>query len=111
MLYGITQNLGSLLLIGRVSCVSCIVFIMETNLTLDTGHYDSAFSKGTDFHFNSNTLKNAETHLRDIHFLDEGGDIWRVCADDLPQASGVVNGVYERVILFCQKEFKNAFLE
>ena len=38
------------------------------------GHHNPEFSKKKEFHFNSNTLKNAENHLRDIHFLDEGGD-------------------------------------
>jgi len=76
------------------------------------GHYNAEFSKKKDFHFNTNTLKNAENHLRDTHFLDEGGDIWRVPAKDQPaQASGIVEGSYEKVIPFRQLEFKNAFLE
>lgn len=85
--------------------------MVETNLTSDAGHHDPDFSKGIEFHFNSNTFKNAESHLRDAHFLDEGGDVWRMRAEALPQASGIINGAYERVIPFRQKEFKNAFLE
>jgi hypothetical protein len=34
-----------------------------------------------------------------------------VLAEPLAQASGIVDGSYERVILFRQLEFKNAFLE
>jgi hypothetical protein len=50
--------------------------------------------------------------MRDVHFLDEGGDTWRVRPGNLPaQASGPVNGGYERVIPFRQQEFVNAFLE
>ena len=45
------------------------------NNDLFLGHHDAAFSKGIDYHFNSNTLNNAERYLRDIHFLNEGGDI------------------------------------
>ena len=41
--------------------------------------------------FNANTLKNAETHLRKCHYLDEGGDIWRIRHEESGiQASGVV---------------------
>ena len=62
--------------------------------------------------FNSNTLKNAENHMLKTHLLDEGGDIWRVRHQmDGVQASGIIQGNYERVIPFRQREFKNAFLE
>jgi len=41
-----------------------------------------------------------------------GGDTWRLHSDSTPpQASGIVEGTYERVIPFRQVEFKNAFLE
>ena len=51
--------------------------------------------------FNANTLKNAERHLQKCHFLDEGGDIWRIRREgDGVQASGIVDGSYERVIPF-----------
>jgi hypothetical protein len=44
--------------------------------------------------------------------LDEGGDIWRVRREGAGiQASGIVDGTYERIIPFRQREFKNAFLE
>jgi hypothetical protein len=44
--------------------------------------------------------------------LDEGGDTWRVRrGGNGIQASGIVDGSYERVIPFRQREFKNAFLE
>lgn len=57
-------------------------------------------------------LKNAENHLRDIYRLDERGDIWRVQpVNTLVQASGTIDGSYEKVIPFRQLEFKNAFLE
>jgi hypothetical protein len=49
--------------------------------------------------------------MRDVHFLDEGGDIWRVRVEPPAQPSGIVDGSYERVIPFRQLEFKNAFLE
>jgi len=39
------------------------------------GHYDTEFSKKKDFYLNMNTLKNTKNYLRDIHFLDKGGDI------------------------------------
>lgn len=46
------------------------------------------------------------------HFLNEGGDIWRIEAIKQPaQASGFVDGDPSRVIPFRQKEFKNAFLK
>jgi len=48
---------------------------VETNLTLDISYYDFVFFKGTEFYFNSNTLKNAEAYLRDIYYLDKGKDI------------------------------------
>jgi hypothetical protein len=64
-----------------------------------------------DWHYNSNSLKNAEKHLRDIHFLDEGGDTWRVKPGGAAQASGPIHGGYERVIPFRQQEFVNAFVE
>jgi hypothetical protein len=48
---------------------------------------------------------------RDTHYLDKGGDIWRVQAEGLPQPLGVIDGSYERIILFRQLEFKNAFIE
>jgi hypothetical protein len=79
---------------------------------LKIGHYDPKFRKGKEYTFNSNTLKNAERYLQKCHFLDEGGDIWRICCEgDGVQASGVVDGGYERVIPFRQQEFKNAFME
>ena len=49
--------------------------------------------------------------MLNTHFLDEGGDIWRLKSEETrPQASGIVNDSYERVIPFRQQEFKNAFL-
>jgi hypothetical protein len=76
------------------------------------GHHDAAFSKNKEHLFNANTLKNAERHLLEIHFLDAGGDIWRLRSDSTPaQPSGIIAGSYERVISFRQLEFKNAFLE
>ncbi len=76
------------------------------------GHYNPKFRKGKEHTFNSNTLKNAERHLQKCHFLDKGGDIWRIrCEGDGVQASGIVDGRYERVIPFRQREFKNAFME
>ena len=74
MLYRIIQNPGSLLLIKHVSFICYTIFIVKTNLTL-VSYYNPDFSKGIEFYFNGNTLKNAENHLRDIHFLDKGGDI------------------------------------
>ena len=62
--------------------------------------------------FVTNTLKNAEIHLWKCHYLDEGGDIWRVRPDGSGiQASGIVDRSYEHIIPFRQWEFKNAFLE
>ena len=74
MPYQITQNLRSLLLIKHISFVYYTIFIVEINLTL-VSYYNPDFFKGTKFHFNSNILKNAENHLRDIYFLDKGKDI------------------------------------
>jgi hypothetical protein len=42
------------------------------------GHHDPVFSTRGEYHFNANTLKNTVDHLRDIHFLEEQGDIWRI---------------------------------
>ena len=39
------------------------------------GHYNQAFSKDKQYLFNTNTLSNAEAYLRNIHYLDQGGDI------------------------------------
>ena len=62
--------------------------------------------------FVANTLKNAEIHLRKCHYLDEGGDIWRVRHEGNGiQVSGIIDRGYERIIPFRQREFKNAFLE
>jgi hypothetical protein len=44
--------------------------------------------------------------------LDEGGDIWRVRpALEAAQASGIIDGSYEHVMPFRQREFQNAFIE
>lgn len=76
------------------------------------GYYDPDFSKNKRHHFNGNTLSNAEAHLREIHFLDKGGDIWRKRLENAnAQALGPVDRSYKRVIPFCQQEFTNAFLE
>jgi hypothetical protein len=73
-------------------------------------HHDEAFSRRQDWTFNANTLNNAEKHLRKAHYLDEGGDMWRIRGDQA-QASGPVDGGYEKVIPFRQQEFKNALME
>jgi|SRR6266487_4126486 len=76
------------------------------------GHYDATFSKTKTFHYDASTLKNAENHLRDIHMLEEQGDIWRAKpVAETVQASRVVDRTYDEVIPFRQLEFKNAFLE
>jgi hypothetical protein len=83
-------------------------------LILFLGHHDPEFSRHIDFLYSANTLNNAERHLRDYHFLDVGGDIWRLQrdSDELPaQPSGIIEGSYEKAIPFRQLEFKNAFLE
>ena len=41
-------------------------------------HYNPDFSKDKEHLFNTNTLRNVEKHLLEIHFLDMGGDIWRL---------------------------------
>ena len=65
------------------------------------GHHDDAFSKTKTFHYDASTLKNAENHLRDIHMLEEQGDIWRAKpVAETVQASGVVDGTYDKVIPF-----------
>jgi hypothetical protein len=59
-----------------------------------------------------NTLNNTKTYLQKEYYLDQGGDMWRVFKETkLAQASGPVKGSYNKVIPFCQQEFKNAFLE
>jgi hypothetical protein len=50
-----------------------IIRVFYTNSI--AGLHDTEFSKHKRWCFNSNTLINAENHLRDIHFLDQGGDI------------------------------------
>jgi hypothetical protein len=75
------------------------------------GHHDPIFSKGRTHHYDSNTLKNAETHMRDTHCLEEQGETWRKKGIALAQASGPIDGEYAKIILFRQLEFKNAFLE
>ena len=77
------------------------------------GYHDAKFSKNREFHFNANTLSNAERHIQDTHMLDARGDTWRIISTELirAQASGVVNGSYSEVIPFRQQEFVNAFLE
>jgi hypothetical protein len=87
------------------------VFFIYLLIFFITGHYDAAFSRGKDFIYNANSLKNAESHLRDTHFLDKGGDTWRVTRDSRPQASGPIDRRYKRVIPFREIKFKNAFLE
>ena len=74
-------------------------------------HHDAAFSRGKEYSFNANSPKNAEKHLRERHYLDEGGDTWRIKGLQAPQASGIVDGGYEQVIPFRQLEFKNALME
>jgi len=52
--------------------------------------------------------------MREIHCLDEEGDIWRQLREheERPQASGIINSTnYEKIVPFRQQEFKNAFLE
>jgi hypothetical protein len=75
----------------------------RTLLICFPGHYNPEFSRNKTWHFNSNTLGNAEDYLRDKHFLDKGGDIWRIRPRfTAAQASGLVNGNYKRVIPFRQ---------
>lgn len=74
-------------------------------------HHDQAFSRQKEYSFVATSLKNAERHLRDRHYLEEAGDVWRKKAEPRPQASGIVDGGYEQVIPFRQLEFKNALLE
>jgi hypothetical protein len=51
--------------------------------------------------FNTNTLKNTEIHLRKYHYLDEGGDIWRIRHEGSGiQASSIINRDYEYIIPF-----------
>jgi hypothetical protein len=62
--------------------------------------------------YHDSTLSNAAKHLREVHYLEQEGDIWRLKAEkEGAQASGVVDGGYEQAIPFRQQEFKNAFLE
>ena len=49
--------------------------------------------------------------MQDIHFLDKGGDTWRVKPSGAAQALGPIYGGYKRVIPFCQQEFVNAFVK
>jgi hypothetical protein len=86
--------------------------IDSADLTLLIGHHDPVFARNKVWIYNANTLINAENHMRDTHYLDQGGDIWRKPAVNTPaQASGFVDGNYERVIPFRQQEFVNTFLE
>ena len=50
--------------------------------------------------------------MLETHNLEEGGDTWRIRSEEpVPQVSGIVDGDYDRVILFRQQEFKNTFLD
>lgn len=82
-------------------------------MLMSKGHHDIQFSKNREFHFNANTLSNAERHMQEVHMLDAGGDIWRLKSTEQARAqpSGVVGGSYSEVIPFRQQEFINAFLE
>jgi hypothetical protein len=75
------------------------------------GHHDPVFAAQKTTIFASNTLNNVEKHLHDVHILDEGGDIWRIKTEELPQASGPVAGDYSIVIPFRQAEFKAVLLK
>jgi hypothetical protein len=50
--------------------------------------------------------------MREVHFLDEGGDTWRVQSQRVGgQTSGPIDGSYDRIMLFRQQEFVNSFIE
>jgi len=42
---------------------------------LITGLHDATFLRHKKWHFNVNTLNNAENHIKDVYYLDKGGDI------------------------------------
>jgi hAT family C-terminal dimerisation region len=73
------------------------------------GHHDIAFRRNKTYTFHANTLNNVEKHLEEVHILDQGGDIWRKRRElASTQASGPVDGSYERIIPFQQDAFKAA---
>lgn len=39
------------------------------------GYYNIKFSKGKTYIFNTNTFSNTESYLKEIYYLDKGGDI------------------------------------
>ena len=45
------------------------------------------------------------------HYLDAGGDTWRMVGEKATQPSSISKGSYDTVIPFRQKEFKTAFLQ
>jgi hypothetical protein len=54
---------------------------------------------------------NAEIHIREVHQLDEGGDTWRIKKEiDSIQASGPVDGNYDRILPFQELAFKAALM-
>ena len=42
---------------------------------LITGLHNAIFLRHKKWHFNANTLNNAENHIKDVYYLDKGGDI------------------------------------
>ena len=48
-----------------------------------------------------NIFFNIENHIRNIYYLEKGGDIWRKpTANTLVQILSFVDGNYKRIILF-----------
>jgi hypothetical protein len=72
----------------------------------------ASFRRGKTWTFAGNTLNNVEKHLKEVHMLDEGGDTWRKQRiDTFAQASGPVDGSYDRIILFQELAFKAYLLK
>jgi hypothetical protein len=42
---------------------------------LIAGLHDAIFLRYKKWHFNANTFNNAENHIKDMHYLNKGGDI------------------------------------
>jgi hypothetical protein len=98
----------------KLCTYSCLFPNYSANYTF-LGHHDEAFSRGKESRYHGSTLKNVERHLREVHYLDEGGDTWRKRSVDKEagQSQSDPSGAtgYRLVQPFRRQAFKNAFIE
>jgi hypothetical protein len=74
------------------------------------GYRNLRFAKNKTHVFNNNSLKNVKGYLAKIHKLDKDKDINKLLLTAPPptQTSGIVNRLYNKVILFCYLKFRKA---